>query len=202
MPTWADDGKRAVDEFVSAARQHPSALVIAGEAGIGKTTLWAAGIEDARSAGFRVLSARVGQAESVLAYAAVADLLSDVDVDDLAGLPGVQRLAVDRVLLRDSGFGPPTDARVIAAAVLNVLGSLGADRPVLIAVDDVQWLDTSSRSVLTFVARRLTGPVGVLVTERTESVSAPVTSWLQLSRTDGVAQATVNPMSLDRKSVV
>src|ERR1700757_1620100 len=66
---------RAVADFLIAAGLQPSVLVVEGEAGIGKTTLWSAAIEQAREREFRVLSARAGQAESMLAYAAVADLL-------------------------------------------------------------------------------------------------------------------------------
>ena len=69
---------QAVADFLTLEPVRPSGLVIEGEAGIGKTTLWLAAVEQARQRGFRVLSARVGQAESALAYAALADLLADV----------------------------------------------------------------------------------------------------------------------------
>jgi predicted ATP-dependent serine protease len=72
-------GVRAVTEFLRSASQQPSALVIEGEPGIGKTTLWLLAVEQARDRGYQVFSARVGQAESALAYAAVADLLRDID---------------------------------------------------------------------------------------------------------------------------
>src|SRR5215217_6491444 len=87
---------RAVSEFLRSSAQQPCGLVIEGEPGIGKTTLWLSAVERARDSGFRVFSARVGQGESVLAFAAVADLLRDVDATVLAGLPDVQRVAVDR----------------------------------------------------------------------------------------------------------
>jgi len=69
---------RAVADFLAAASSQPAGLLIEGEAGIGKTTLWLAGVSQALEQGFGVLSARAGQAESVMAYAAVADLLRDV----------------------------------------------------------------------------------------------------------------------------
>ena len=93
-------------EFLQSAAARASGLVIEGEAGIGKTTLWLAAVAQARERGFAVVSARVGQAESVLAYAAVADLLGNVDPALFAELPDVQRVAVDRVLLRSSSEGP------------------------------------------------------------------------------------------------
>jgi predicted ATP-dependent serine protease len=64
--------------FLIAAGVQPSVLVNEGEAGIGKTTLWLAAIEQARERGFRVLSRGRGQEESMLAYAVMADLLGDV----------------------------------------------------------------------------------------------------------------------------
>ncbi len=67
--------RRAVDDFLAAAAIEPSALLIEGEPGIGKTTLWLAAVEQAKARGFRVLIARTAVAESVLAYTALADLL-------------------------------------------------------------------------------------------------------------------------------
>ena len=105
---------RAVSEFLLSADRQPSGLVIEGEAGIGKTTLWLAAVAEARDRGFRVVSARAGQAETVLAYAALADLLGDVESAVLAELPEVQRIAVDRVLLRASRRRP-VDRRVASS---------------------------------------------------------------------------------------
>ena len=150
---------RAVSDFLRSAAQQPSGLLIEGEPGIGKTTLWLSAVEQARDNGYRVFSARVGQAESVLAYAAVADLLRDIDPTVLAELPDVQRVAVDRVLLRASSEDHTTDQHVVAAAFAAVFDRLAADSPVLIAIDDLQWLDRSSKDVLAFAARRFKGPV-------------------------------------------
>ena len=129
---------RAVSEFLLSAGRQPSGLVIAGGAGIGKTTLWLAGVEDARERGFQLLSARAGQAETVLTFAALADLIGGVDAAVLAGLPEVQRIAVDRVLLRANVDGPATDEGVVAAAFVAIIDHLSAHAPVLLAIDDVQ----------------------------------------------------------------
>ena len=187
---------RAISEFLLSAGRQPSLLVIEGEAGIGKTTLWLAAVEKAAELGFRVFSARGGQAESLLAYAAVADLLGDVDPAVLAELPEVQRVAVDRVLLRASGEGPPTDQGVVAAAFAAVIDRLAMNTPVLVAIDDVQWLDASSQAVVAFAARRFTGHVGVLATERTEHEGASTAAWLQLARPDALTRVRVGPLSL------
>jgi DNA-binding CsgD family transcriptional regulator len=187
---------RAISEFLRSAAQQPSALVIEGDPGIGKTTLWLSAREQARDSGYRVLSARVGQTESVLAYAAVADLLHDIDPTVLAELPEVQRVGVDRMLLRASNEDHTTDQRVVAAAFASVFDRLAADSPVLIAIDDVQWLDRSSRDVMAFAARRLKGRIGLLLTERSDPDGGDAVTWLHLSRPNGIERVRVGPLSL------
>ena len=93
--------EKALGEFLAAAATSPSALLVEGEAGIGKTTVLRAGLVAAREHGFQVLRARAVEADSVVAYASLADLLAEVDPDTWADLPGPQRIAIDRVLLRD-----------------------------------------------------------------------------------------------------
>ena len=187
---------RAVTEFLRSATQQPSGLVIEGEPGIGKTTLWLSALEEARGRGYRVFSARVGQAESVLAYAAVADLLRDIDDSVLAELSDVQRVAVDRVLLRASSEDHTTDQHVVAAAFAAVFDRLATDSPVLIAIDDLQWLDRSSKDVLAFAARRFKGGIGLLVTERSDAEGGSSVTWLHLSRPDRIERVRVGPLSI------
>jgi DNA-binding CsgD family transcriptional regulator len=187
---------QAVGDFLTAAGAQPSCLVAEGEAGIGKTTLWLAAIKQARERGFHVLSAQTGQAESMLAYAATADLLGDVESAVLDQLPDVQRVALDRVLLRADLDGLPTDQRVVATAFLSIVERLARTTPVLVAIDDVQWLDPSSKAVVAFVARRLKGRVGVLLTERSQNGAESATSWLRLRRPDGIERIRVRPLTL------
>ena len=187
---------RAISEFLRSAAERTSGLVIEGEAGIGKTTLWLAGQDEARALNFEVLSARVGETESVLSYAAVADLLGDIDPAILAGLPDLQRLAVDRVLLRASTEGPETDQRVVAAAFTAAIDLSAVDKPLLLAIDNVQWLDSSSQAVVAFAARRFRGRVGVLATERCDPDRGNTPAWLHLARPDGVKRVRVGPLSL------
>ncbi|WP_263992728.1 ATP-binding protein [Mycolicibacterium madagascariense] len=188
---------RAVTTFFESSRRHPSALVIEGEAGIGKTTVWLTALDEARGHGFHVLSARAGQAEAGLTYAVLADLLEGVGADVRATLPPLQRIAIDRVLLQGDGTGPATDERVVASAFLGVIDRLADTAPVIVAIDDVQWLDSSSQAVVAFAARRLKGCVGVLVTERSEATTTPTgADWLKLNRLDGVDHVTVGALSL------
>jgi DNA-binding NarL/FixJ family response regulator len=186
--------ERVVADFLDSARVGPSGLIVEGEPGIGKTTAWLAAIEQARTLGFRVLSARAAEAESVLAYASLADLLNMAE-PAVAVLPDVQRLAVDRVLLRAGVDGPATDPRAVGAGFSSVIETLAADAPVLVAIDDLQWLDSSSESVVAFAARRLSGPVGVLATVRSDSARDHA-SWLQLPRPDAMHHIKVPPLSL------
>ena len=131
-----------------------------------------------------------------MAYAAVADLLSDVDSAVFDGLPELQRLAIDRVLLRAGGEGPETNQRVTAAAFLSIIGKLSAEQPVLVAIDDVQWLDSSSQPVVAFAVKRFNGRVGLLVTERTGPSSGHGPSWLQLADPVALHRIRVSPLSL------
>src|SRR5206468_2216045 len=147
-----------------------------------KTTLWLAGVEHARERGFRVLSAQPSEAESVQAYASLADLLSEIDATVWAELPEPQRLAIDQVLLRTDSDTAATDQRAVAAALLSVIGRIADEAPVLLAIDDLQWLDPSTRRVVEFAARRLRGPVGVIGAERTEPGIGTTASWLRLPR--------------------
>ena len=188
--------QRAVDELLAASVLEPAALVLTGEAGIGKTTVWLDGLERAGAAGFRVLSARIAAAESVLAYAGLAALLDSVAPDVLAGLPAPQQLALDRVLLKVSADGPTTDQRAVGAAVSAVLARLAETSPVLVAVDDVQWLDAPSMQVLSSVARRLAGPIGILAAVRTGSPDITLQTWLELPRPDSIRRITLQPLSV------
>ncbi|HEY6648853.1 MAG TPA: hypothetical protein VI217_17360, partial [Mycobacterium sp.] len=78
---------RAVDEFLASVSSGPAALIIEGEAGIGKTTVWLGAQERAQELGFRVLTTRAAPAESVLAYSSLAALLDGLDDDVFGNLP-------------------------------------------------------------------------------------------------------------------
>ena len=188
--------RQTIADFMAAARSAPAGLILEGEAGIGKTTLWFDALDQARELGFRVLSAQATEAETVLAYSGVADLLGDLDAEVFERLPGLQRLAVDRVLLRAAGDALVTDQRVVAAAFASLVNALSDDAPVLVAVDDVQWLDPSSRTILSFVARRLRGPIGILVTERCDPGRETTASWLRIDRAGELTRSRLGPLSL------
>jgi DNA-binding CsgD family transcriptional regulator len=158
-----------VDRFLDHVSPGPAALVIEGEAGIGKTTVWLEGITAAGARGFRVLQAHPAESEAKLSYAALADLVGGAFDQTRAALPAPQERALGAALLRTEA-DEPADARTTATAVVGVLTALAADGPVLVAVDDVQWLDPASARTLEFAARRLPPRLGLLVTRRTDGV--------------------------------
>ncbi len=132
-----------------------AACVIEGDAGIGKTAIWRATVARAHASSGRVLSCAPAEAEAALSYASLADLLDEVEPDVLASLPDPQRNAIEVALLRVTLDDAVAGQRAIATAVVSVLTELAASGPLLLAVDDVQWLDRASARVLEFAARRL-----------------------------------------------
>jgi hypothetical protein len=133
-----------VQDFLETVPGGASALILEGTAGIGKTTLWHAGVSFARARGYRVLSCRAAEPEARLSYAALGDLL-DFELPDL---PAPQARALQVALLRAEVEGAPPDQRAVSVATLGVLRALATADPVMIAIDDVQWLDAPSARVL------------------------------------------------------
>jgi DNA-binding CsgD family transcriptional regulator len=188
---------RAATDFLASVTGEPAALLIEGEPGIGKTTLWLDALEQARTQGFQVLSARAAAGESGLAYALLADLLRGVSAAVFDRLPDPQKLAVDQILLRANQNRAATDQHAVSAAFLSVVQMLGETSPLLLAIDDLQWVDQSSRQVVTFATRRLSAGMGMLCTLRSGAASDhPPMSWLQLSTPDKLARIRLGPLSL------
>jgi len=161
---------RALEDFLERAAAAPSVLVLSGEAGIGKTELWQAGLQRARARRTRVLAHRAVEAEAVLSFAGIGELLSPVAADVLPALDEPRRRALEAALLIEgSGGDRAVEPRAIGLAVLDVLKALAADAPVLVAVDDFHWLDRPSARTLLFVLRRLANErVGALLAVRGE----------------------------------
>ena len=157
-----------VHEFAAAVRTAPAALAVQGEAGAGKSTLWRAGIEAAAAAGHRMLRSEPSASETDLSFAGLSDLLADLLPLVAGQIPGPQREALEiALLLRPAGEEPPT-ARAVGLAVLAALRGCLSEGPVLVAIDDVQWLDEASLEALTFALRRVpSGPLSLLIAART-----------------------------------
>jgi DNA-binding CsgD family transcriptional regulator len=141
-----------LEEFLASDRQ---AFVLTGAPGIGKTTLWEAGLELARQNGMRVLRSRPSDAEAQLSFAGLGDLLDGIELRSLTGLPAPQAHALEVALLRSDPGDAAPEPNAIALGLLNAVRSLAETNPVLVAVDDIQWLDEPSRGAFAFAARRL-----------------------------------------------
>ena len=153
---------RLDDLLTALAGGEGSALVVRGEAGIGKTTL------------LETLAVRSGDAvtvirtcgaetEAELTFSALADLLDPV-LDELTALPEPQAAALMGAL----ALGPPApgDRLAVCVATLGVLRAAAQRRPVLAVVDDLQWIDASSRECIEYAARRAGGPLAVVLAAR------------------------------------
>ncbi len=181
-----------LDRFVAAAAGRPSSLLLQGDAGIGKTTLIERALLEARARCCEILYARPTNAERSLSFLGLTDLLSDSH-GLLAELPSPQRRALEAALLLEEPTAGPPDSRAIALGVLGVLRSLAAARPVIVAVDDLQWLDDASVAALISALRRLkTEPVGVLAAIRIDVQS----SAADLTRALQGEQVAVSPLSV------
>ncbi len=142
---------RALDALLAEVRAGRSrALVMRGEAGIGKTTLLGYAAETAPD--FQVARAEGVESEMELPFAALHQLCGPM-LDRLGALPGPQRDALGVAFGLWSGGAP--DRFLVGLAVLGLLSEMAADRPLLCVVDDAQWLDRASAQALAFVARRL-----------------------------------------------
>ncbi|MCA2216962.1 helix-turn-helix transcriptional regulator [Jidongwangia harbinensis] len=164
----------AIGGFLDTLPGGATALVLNGEAGMGKTTLWHHGVANARARGYRVLLCRPAEAEAALTLSALGDLLDGV-LDLVApDLPAPQVAALEVALLCRAADDPPWPERALAAATLSAVRALARSGPVLLAVDDAQWVDEASCRLLSYLARRLADePVGLLATRRTESPAPP-----------------------------
>ena len=110
--------------------------------------------EIARTRGFRGLVARPAEAEASLAFSGLGDLLAEA-VDSIGTLPAPQRRALRVALLLEDPEDARLDPRALSVAVLGFLRKLAEDLPVVVAVDDLQWLDAPTAGVLTFSLRRV-----------------------------------------------
>jgi len=180
-----------IGAFIAATSGAPAALVIAGDVGIGKTAVWRHVVRSA-SRSHRVLSCRPARAEAPLAFSALDDLFGGVLDEIIPALPEARRWALQAALhggpgTRDGAGDPGTggqpgragppwpEPRLLARAVLDGLRILARDTPVLLAVDDAQWLDHPSAAALEFCIRRLEqAAVSILLTLRGEDPVFPL----------------------------
>jgi ATP/maltotriose-dependent transcriptional regulator MalT len=187
----------AIEAFLEEAARGPRALVLSGEAGIGKTVLWETGVEGARSRLGIVLTCRGVEAEASLSFTGLSELLGDVleEVGPLLAPPRRRALEVALLLVEPGETAP--DPHAIGLAVLDVLRALSEQEPVLVALDDVQWLDPASAGALQIAFRRLREePIGLLATLR---LGPEMASPVELERSfpnERLERLTVGPLTL------
>ncbi len=185
-----------VENLLSSLPRVSAALVLEGEPGIGKTAIWRAGVDLGTAAGLHVLVARPGAGDAVLSYQTLIDLLAGVPAQQLEHLPAPQRRALDAVLYRADAPDRAVDPRAVQAAVTTVLSRLVEQTPVLLAVDDAQWVDASSAATVAYALRRVPHGLGVLVTVRAGADAEPL-PWLVLPDRDRCLRIVVGPMDVD-----
>lgn len=183
-----DQDLATVEAFLGGIEAGFGLLSIEGEAGIGKTTVWETAIDRTQALS---LTARPRETESALSFAGLNDLLEGAGDSFWSALPYSQRAALEAALLRAPAESP-LEAGAVAIAFLSVTRRLADNGPVVIGVDDYQWLDRPTARVLEFTLRRLTDePVRGVVTSRTP---AP-TTWERILGQDRVTKLVLQPLS-------
>jgi DNA-binding CsgD family transcriptional regulator len=157
-----DEELTQIDRWLRAGTQEPAGpvsvggtLVIEGEPGIGKTTLWGEAVRRAPRSGWQVLSCRPVPSDAGLPYVGLTDLLRPVPAGAFACLPGPQRRPLEVALLREEAGEGDLEPRAVGTGLTALLAGAAAAQPLLLAVDDAQWLDAASARVLSFALRRL-----------------------------------------------
>ena len=174
-----------------------AAVVLDGEAGMGKTTVWERGVEAARAQGFRVLRCQPTETEATLVFGALGDLLEPVLDQILPALAQPQRMALETAL----ALVEPTEplARTaLARSVLSALRALATREPLVVAIDDVQWLDPATASALEFAVRRAGDlPILYLITRRSDGSESPPLGLARGFGDDSVRVLRVSPLLRD-----
>lgn len=184
--------------FLGRASSGLTALLLSGEAGIGKTTLWQEALTDAAERSFHVLACRPAEGETQLPFAALADLLDGVTAEAFRGIPEAQRDAVQAALMRRRSRQPRPEPLAVSLGVLGIIRSAARDKRVVIAIDDVPWLDRPSARVLEYVVRRLQPePVAVLASLRTARPHEPLPALLRAIPSDRLERIAVGPLDLE-----
>ena len=187
----------SIEAFLARVEGGPTALVLSGEAGIGKTILWETGVEEVEERFGRVLMHRSVEAEALLSFTGLSDLLAPVFEEVAPMLAPLRRRALEvSLLLAEPGSDAP-DSRAIGLALLDVLQMLAEQGSVVLALDDLQWLDPSSAGVLQIALRRLRDErVGVLATVRTAPETTVPVELDRAFAADRLARLTIGPLSM------
>lgn len=168
MATIGREAEReALATVLAAASSGPALLTIEGEPGIGKTAICAHAIASATAAGSMVLSCRPSAAETSLSFSGLTDLLARVPSQSFLQLPAPQRHALAVASLREASGGELLDERAVGTALRSLLVALADAQPLVVLIDDAQWLDDATLEVLAFALRRVGDvPLALVVARR------------------------------------
>lgn len=144
-----------VDEVLAARGLLPAGLLLHGREGMGKSALWRETLQHARQHGYRVLECALSRSESRLAYAGLADLVRPVLDEVLPVLARPQARALRAALAISDEDGTAPDEHAVAFGLHGALTAIARSSPIVLAVDDIQWLDPSSALMLSYAIRRL-----------------------------------------------
>jgi DNA-binding CsgD family transcriptional regulator/tetratricopeptide (TPR) repeat protein len=187
---------RQLGLFLDSLVSGPAGCVLQGPAGIGKTALWRDGVEAARARSYRVLRCAPAEVEGRLSFASLADLLSGVEEGAFACLPAPLRGALDVALLKVDKADFAAEPRAVATAAVSLLEMLASSAPVVVAVDDVQWVDRPSARVLEFAARRVqSSRVGFLLSVRTPTEDSSPLSLERSLPSERLRHIPIGPLS-------
>jgi len=173
--------------------ERPGTVLLHGPSGSGKSTLMAAVVDRCRLHGRSVLLARASEASQDVDLAGLVDLLGDVPDDVLDVLPAPQASALRAALLRETPESA-VDPRALRAGVHGVLAALSVE-PLLVAVDDTQWVDPATLHLLEHAVRRLpAGRLGLLLVTREPEVAVRLRGFSPVGR--DVTELTPRPLTL------
>jgi DNA-binding CsgD family transcriptional regulator len=186
----------AVRTFLDSPADGFAGFVVEGEPGIGKSTLWRAGVEHARSSGLQVLEARPAEAERGLAHLVLGDLFEDAIDAVLPRLSPPRRHALEGALLFADAPPAAVDPRALGIAVRDALAVLAEQRALVVAIDDLQWLDAASEGALAFAFRRLDASSVLLLLARRRVDGAYRSELEQALRETNMQRLPLEPLSV------
>ncbi len=188
-------------QLLSAAEPNrQGAVVLTGEAGIGKSTLLEALMRALGGRGVTVVTGSGDQVEMQLPFTVLRDVLLPLYAEFSAGLPAPQRRALGRALLVDEEDGAEPAPQAVAAATAGIIQAAGGAQPLVVVLDDMQWVDAGSAQALRYALRRRhTGRFAVVMARRAGYEDAVVGG---ISASSGVEVMEVSPLSLGAIKVI
>jgi DNA-binding CsgD family transcriptional regulator len=186
-----------LEQLLDAVASGPAGCILEGIPGIGKSALWRDAVESARGRGYRILEAAPSEPDSVLAFSGVGDLFERLPDEVLEPLTAGQARALNAALSMGELPEDSRDMQALPRAVLSVLRELSAIEPLLIAIDDEQWLDPASARVLAFALRRLREePIAVILARRPEPGGMLSAELGRNFGGDGIETISVEPLPM------